>query len=65
MRTLVRAGTIREVEQRVSQMKKDGWTPITSVKLDDSEIMYNKIYYICVLERPTIEGGPKRWNRRW
>lgn len=65
MRTLARAGTIVECEQRVKHLQKDGWTPITDIKLDDSEIAYNKIYYICVMERPDLpeHSKKKRWGR--
>lgn len=65
MRTLVRAGTIVECEKIVTLRQKDGWKPITPVKLDDSEISYNRVSYICVMERPDEphHSNKKKWGR--
>jgi hypothetical protein len=65
LRTLVRAGTIVEVEKRVQAMSREGWTAITPVKLDDSMMAYNRVDYICVMERPEdhIHSNKKKWGR--
>ena len=52
MRILVRENTITGCAKMVSRKVKEGWTPITKIKLDDSMSSYGEVQYVCVMEIP-------------
>lgn len=65
MRTLARGDSISECEKSRDRMIANGWTPITDVKLDDSEASWGKFSYVVVMERPDEPGKKKhKWNNR-
>jgi hypothetical protein len=53
MRMIARANTPEMCTKRVNELKKEGWKPITEVKLDPSPSI--DMSFVCVLER---EGEP-------
>lgn len=65
MRILVRENTINDCAKAVSRKVKEGWTPITKIKLDDSS-SYGEVQYVCVMEQPdTPEMLEKRKKGRF
>ena len=61
MRTIIRARSIKECQTIVDRKIKEGWKPLMKVKLDDSQISYSEISYVCVMEK---EGDPnKKYSR--
>ena len=65
MRILVREATITGCAKAVSRKVKEGWTPITKIKIDDSS-SYNDVQYVCVMEQPdTPEMLAKRAKGRF
>lgn len=66
MRCLVRAKSIVECNKRIDVKKREGWKPIMEPKLDDSQISWGDVSYICVMEREdTPEQKEKNKNRRF
>lgn len=65
MRKLVRGGSINEVEDKLKHLGGQ-WKPITEIKLDPSQISYNVVEYVCVVEMPdNEEQKAKAKNRKW
>jgi hypothetical protein len=63
---LVRDSSIAGCAKAVSRKVKDGWTPITKIKIDDSMASYGEISYVCVMEQPdTPEMVEKRKKGRF
>ena len=65
MRSLARGNSISECEKARERMKKNGWTPITDVKMDDSFASWGEISYVVVMERkddPDKKQSKKGWN---
>jgi hypothetical protein len=47
---IARGNTPENCTKRVNQLKKDGWTPISDVKIDPSPTI--DLSWVCVLEKP-------------
>jgi hypothetical protein len=66
MRMIARGNTPENCTKRVNQLKKEGWKPITDVKLDPSPSI--DLSWVCVLERdlkgdiPESFGKKRRFN---
>lgn len=63
MRMIARGNTPEYCQQRVNQLSKAGWKPITEVKVDPTPTI--DISWVCVLEREgeRIDEKRHRWNR--
>jgi hypothetical protein len=64
-RKLLRGGTIKEVERKLETYKRTGWKDISGIKLDDSEIAFNKISYVCVVEMQDKDHNPRNKKSVW
>lgn len=65
LRTLVRGSTSSECKDKVKRMKGRGWTDISGIKVDDSDL-FGRIEYVCVMERTDdekITNKKNTWNR--
>lgn len=60
MRIIARGSTPEACQQRVEQLKKAGWKPITEVKLDPSPTI--DISFVCVMEREDDSTKKRRFN---
>jgi hypothetical protein len=66
VRMMVRENTITSCAKAVSRKVKEGWAPITKIKIDDSMAAYGEIQYVCVMEQPdTPEMLAKRKKGRF
>ena len=69
MRELAKGGTKAECQQNIDRLKKQGYEPITNIKLDDSFSAHNNIRYVCVMEkegtRSATEKGFNRGRYQW
>ena len=66
MRILVRENSIVGCAKQVSKKVKEGWTPITKIRIDDSMAAYGDIQYVCLMEQPdTPEMLAKRKKGRF
>lgn len=66
MRELVRGETIEKVQKKVDQRKRSGWRAVSDIKLDPSQISYNVIEYVCVMEVDEIpDKQKKKWGQRY
>lgn len=50
MRQIATGYSKRECLKRVNSLMRQGYTPITEVKVDDSRSQYGQIRYVCVME---------------
>lgn len=66
MRIVVRENSIVGCAKLVSRKVKEGWEPITKIKIDDSMAAYGDIQYVCVMEQTdTPEMIAKRKKQRF
>lgn len=78
MRELAKGNTPDECQASIDRLKKNGFEPITPIKLDDSMITYGVVRYVCVMENknakesdsmnPQRKGKNNPFNRgnyRW
>lgn len=64
VRIIVRSHTIKDCAKVVSRKVNEGWEPLTKIKLDDSQISWGDVSYVCVMERKDdTPRKEKRFNR--
>jgi hypothetical protein len=56
VRIVVRDNSINGCAKQVSRKNREGWEPITKIKIDDSMAAYGEIQYVCVMEMPDKPG---------
>jgi hypothetical protein len=55
MRELARGNTVKDCEDSIKRLEKQGFKAITPIKLDDSRIDYGVVRYVCVMENKNKE----------
>lgn len=65
MRELVRGQTPKEVQQKVDRMKKRNWRQISEIKEDLSQVAYNIIEFVCVMEIDEKPHKERKWGQRY
>jgi len=64
VRITIKESTLHACAKLVSVKVKEGWTPVSKIKVDNSMDTWGIIKYACVLEREdNLKREPKRFNK--